>query len=156
MKRSALLGKTWLLIGALTLIATVCGDPRKPGTPTPTPTALPDEDAPDPSTITLPGTVIVRPKDKGYLSLTIESGGFKLSFYDVNKQLTAADVLRATARWNPKQKFGEEHSILNLTADRQSLKGVNFVQPPFPIRVFITLLNAQDVSVESYSVNFRP
>lgn len=128
-----------------------------PAKPTPPPTSdSGDEDAPDPSTITLPGTVIERPNDKGYLSLTLEGGSFKLSFYDKNKQPIAPDVARAATHWNPKQKFGEERAVMNLSSDGQSLKGNKFVQPPFPLRVFITLLSAEDVGVENHTVMFKP
>ena len=129
------------------------------GKPTPPPTAAADtgdEDAPDPSTIVLPGTVMERPQNKGYLSLTMEKGSFKLSFYDKNKHPVAPDVARAATRWNPKQKVGEERAVMNLSPDGQSLVGNKFVQPPSPIRVFITLLSAQDVGIENHSVVFKP
>jgi hypothetical protein len=125
--------------------------------PTPPPAAdSGDDEAPDPSTITLPGTVIERPNDKGYLSLTLEGGSFKLSFYDKNKQPVAPDVARAATHWNPKQTRGEVRAVMNLSSDGQSLKGNTFVQPPFPLRVFITLLSSEEVGVESHTVMFKP
>lgn len=132
--------------------------PRQPPTPTPTPTANSDddEDAIDPSKIVIPGTVLTRPDDKGYLSLTLEGGSLKLTFYNKDKQPVAPDVTRAAVRWNPKQTRGEEHAVLNPSSDGQSLKGNRFVQPPFPLQIFITLLNEQGIGVENYTVMFKP
>jgi hypothetical protein len=132
--------------------------PRRSPTPTPTPAANADddEDAIDPSKIVIPGTVLTRPDDKGYLSLALEGGSLKLTFYNKDKQPVAPDVARAAARWNPKQTQGEEHAVLNPDSDGQSLKGNRFVQPPFPLQIFITLLNEQGIGVENYTVMFKP
>lgn len=114
--------------------------------PTPTPT---------PEPIELPGTVFTR-KDGSYLTLTLEGGQFKLLFFNSTKQPMPANVPRATIRWNPKQKFGEQHAILNPTADGLALKGNVFVQPPFPIHLFVNLLTAEGTVSESFQANFRP
>ena len=126
-----------------------------PKTPTPTPPAS-DEEEVDPATITIPGTVIERPAGKGYLSLTLEGGTLKLNFYDAKKQAVAPDVARAAAHWQPKQKISEDRTVLNPTSDGQALLGAKFVQPPFPLTIFITLLNADGIGVENHTVVFRP
>ena len=129
-----------------------------PKTPTPTPAANADDEdeKPDPSTIPLPGTVIQRPGDKGYLSLTLQGGSLNISFYDKNKQPVVADVARARAHWQPKQQHEEENAILNPTSDGQSLQGNRFVAPPFPVRISLTLLSDKDGVVETESVLFKP
>jgi len=147
--------------GAIFLTSTIgrAAPPKsKPVAPPSTEAANSDDDdeAADPSKIVIPGTVLTRPGDKGYLSLTLEGGVLNLSFYNKNKQAIAPDVARAAVHWRPKQTHGEESGVLNLSAGSHSLKGNRFIQPPFPIQMFITLLNEQDVGVENYSLMFRP
>ena len=72
------------------------------------------------------------------------------------QQPIAPDVARAAARWYPKQKYGEERAVLNTGSDGVSLKANKFLQPPFPVQIFITLLSAEDVGVESHTVMFKP
>jgi len=130
--------------------------PPKGPTPTPVVNADDEDETPDPSTITLPGTVIQRPGDKGYLSLTLQGGSLKISFYDKNKQPVAPDVARARAHWQPKQVHAEENAILSPAGDGQSLVGNRFVAPPFPLRISLTLLSEKDGVVETDSVMFKP
>ena len=143
------------VLWATTSTALAVPQKSKPA-PTPAADAGSDEDAPDPATIVLPGFVVERPQEKGYLSLTLEAGALKISFYDKNKQPIAPDVARAAARWYPKQKYGEERAVLNTGSDGVSLKANKFLQPPFPVQIFITLLSAEDVGVESHTVMFKP
>ncbi len=114
--------------------------------PSPTPTPEPAD---------LPNTVFTRPDGK-LIGLTLDNGVFKMSFYDENKNPVPADVSRATVRWMPKQKFGEETSVLSVTGDGKALVGNKYVQPPFPVHVNVVLLTAEGNAVETYAGNFRP
>lgn len=165
MKFTAALSKVLVvvvsLLFALPVVAATSTPTKKKGsnvspkpTPAPTPTPIPTP-TPDPDAIVIPGTVLPR-KNGGFVSLTLEGGNFKLMFYDVKKQAIPAEAPKASARWNPKAKFGDDRTILLPTPDNAALKGSRFVKPPFPIIVYITLLNDQGTGTESFIFNFRP
>lgn len=90
------------------------------------------------------------------MSLTLDHGNFRLTFYDAKKQAVPAEASKAAARWNPKAKFGEDRTVLLPVEDNAALKGSRFVKPPFPILVYVTLLNEQGVDTENFVFNFRP
>lgn len=103
---------------------------------------------------TVPGNVVERKDGKGFLSLVIADGGFKLSFYDKDKKPTQCDVSKATARWRPNYKIGEERRVLNPAGDGMSLVSAD-VKPPYHFRLYLNLLSDKDEAVESYSFDFR-
>ena len=91
----------------------------------------------------------------GFLGLSVDNGTFKLSFYDENKKAVAADVTRATARWNASHKIGDDRTVLNPGPDGKSLIGGKPVRPPFVFKVFLTLLKGEGeeaAAVENYTV----
>lgn len=158
MKLNAALAKTLLMSASIGMVVPVRAAPSKPKTPTngakaPAPTPTPA--AVDPASIVIPGTVLER-KGGGYVSLTLEGGNFLLSFYDSKKSQVAPNAPRAAAHWNPKQKSGEDRTILTAKPDGSALKGARFVKPPFPIKVYITLLDVEGGGTENYIFNFRP
>lgn len=105
--------------------------------------------------IVIPGTVISR-KDGSFLSVTVDNNCFKLAFYDAKKKQQAPDVSRASIRWSPKNKKGDERRILNASGDGLTLVSPPPVQPPYSFRIYVTLLNESDEAVETHNTDFRP
>lgn len=102
----------------------------------------------------IPGVVAER-KNGGFIGVEIADGGFKLSFYDAKKKQIPCDVARATARWNPINKKGDERRVLNPSGDGKTLTCVR-VQPPYNFKLFITLLSEDGEAVESFpGLDFR-
>ena len=104
----------------------------------------------------IPGTVISRTNGT-FLSLTLVSGNFVLSFYDKKHKLMAIDVTRATARWpNNKTSLPKDYRTV-LNGSGTALVGQRPVLPPFNFPVSIVLLQGEGDDakvVESYSVTF--
>jgi hypothetical protein len=76
----------------------------------------------------------------GYLGIQIVDSTFKLSFYNSEKKPVVADVDRATLRWNPKYKVGEERLVLNPSADGKALESPKNVRPPYLFKLYLTLV----------------
>ena len=91
----------------------------------------------------------------GFLGLSIDGGGFKLSFYNAKKKPVAIDVASGVARWQPQQKKGNELAPLSPSGDGKALASSKVVQPPHIFKVFVTLFNAAGDAVENYTVDFR-
>lgn len=103
----------------------------------------------------IPGQTIVR-ENGTFLGLEVVGGNFKLSFYDQKKKPMAADVTRATARWNNTRGPGDNRTVLNSSGN--ALVGSKFVYPPYNFNLYITLLVGDDddsKAVESFVVPFR-
>lgn len=104
----------------------------------------------------IPGTVI--PRGNGtFLSLTVEGGYFKLSFYDAKKKVMAPDVTRASVRWPNTRGPGDNRTMLNRAGD--ALAGNKVVLQPFNFNAYLTLLSGEGdnvQAVESYVVKFNP
>lgn len=115
--------------------------------------ALEDQPAAASSEGALPGTVVPR-KNGTFLSLSIEGGSFKLSFFDKDKKPMAPDIARATVRWNPSYKVGDERRVLNPDSDGQAMVS-SAVRPPYRFKAYLTLLNEQGEGTESYVVDFK-
>lgn len=98
------------------------------------------------------GYEIARPSG-GFLGLQVVGGNFQLSFYDAKKKAVPVEARRATARWNPPQKFGSAFAVLNPNGDGSALVGNKFVRPPLNFIVYLTLLNDKGEAIESYPVN---
>ncbi len=103
------------------------------------------------------GTTIARANGH-FLGLKLESGKYKLTFYDKKKKPEKADVTRAIARWPNLQGPGDNRATLNVAGDGTYLTAPQFVRPPYVFKVFITLLSGegdQAVAVENYTIDFR-
>lgn len=101
---------------------------------------------------TITGIEIAR-SNGAYLGLALENGKFKLSFYDEKKKPVPVDVVRATARWDPKYKVGQEHAVLNPSADGMALESPKYVRPPFNFKIYIALLKEKEEDNEFYIVD---
>ena len=104
----------------------------------------------------IPGTVINR-SNGTFLSLTLVSGNFVLSFYDKKHKLMAIDVTRATARWpNNKTSLPKDYRTV-LNSSGTALVGSRPVLPPYNFSVTLVLLQGEGDDakvVESYTVPF--
>ena len=129
----------------------------KPATPPAKTTPAKKDEKKEVPLPTIPGTVINRPNGT-FLSLTVVSGNFVLSFYDKKHKLMAVDVTRATARW-PNMKSatpGQFRTVLNGSGT--ALVGQHPVFPPYTFNVFLTLLQGEGddaKAVENYTVAFK-
>lgn len=95
---------------------------------------------------------------KGYMGIQIVNSTFKLSFYDAKKKPIAPDVARATLRWDPKYKVGDERVVLNPS--EKALTSPKNIRPPYNFKLFITLFKepaegADPVVSENYTIDFR-
>lgn len=154
MKTNAAFLKSLLVVASLGLVAPTYA---KPPAKTPPAPAKQEETAKaegDEAEAVVPGTVIARTNGT-FLSVTVENNCFKIAFYDAKKKKMAADVSRASIRWNPKNKKGEERRILNPAGDGQSLEAPPPVQPPLNFRIYVTLLGENDVAMETYNTDFH-
>jgi hypothetical protein len=105
----------------------------------------------------IPGTVIDRPNGT-FLSLTVVSGNFVLSFYDKKHKLMGLDVTRASARWPNTRSASVQWNRTVLNGSGTALVGSKPVLPPFTFNVHLTLLkgDGDDAKVvEEYDVAFR-
>lgn len=129
----------------------------KPATPAAKTTPAKKEEKKEVPLPTIPGTVINRTNGT-FLSLTVVSGNFVLSFYDKKHKLMGVDVTRATARWpNTKSATpGQFRTVLNGSGT--ALVGQHPVFPPYNFNVFLTLLQGEGddaKAVETYTVPFK-
>lgn len=104
----------------------------------------------------IPGVVAAR-KNGGYIGIELADGGYKISFYDNDKKQVSCDVDRATARWNPSYKKGDERRVLILSDDGKTLiSNPPMIRPPYNFKLFISLLSAEGEVVESFpAIDFR-
>jgi hypothetical protein len=97
---------------------------------------------------------------KGYLGVKIESGVFKISFYDQDKKPAGIDVSGAVLRWPVNYQRNDERTMLTPAGDGKSLSSEKVVRPQSNYKLFITLLKTGDtgeqVAVENYVVDFAP
>jgi len=152
MKLNAALAKTLMMVASIGMVVPIvyaAPAKAKPGKQPDVPAAP----APGEAEIILPGTVINRPKG-GFLSVQVENGALKMTFYDEKKKIVAPDVDRVAARWNPKYKTGDERRVLIKSDDGMSLISP-VIRPPYNFKLFLTLLSADDKTVESYTIDFR-
>lgn len=154
MKSNAALVKSLLLIAPLALLVPLQAKPQGKVVSPQAPAAAAKDDSAE-ADVTLPGTVLVRPNGKGFLSLTIEGNGFKLAFYDAKKKQIPCDVAKAAARWRPNYKTTEDRKILLPSSDGKTLESSD-VRPPYNFKLFLTLLSEDGQAVESYgNIDFR-
>lgn len=169
MKFNAGLAKSLLMAASVGMVvpvvfANVVEIPANQPKPTPTPKPKPSkppvapEDtkagkaADDPSKIKLPGQVVARAKG-GFLSLAVENGKFVLRMYDAKKSQIPVEAARANARWRTNKTIHEEHTVLNPADDGKALVGMEYVQPPYNFKVYLTLLNGDGTAGEDYRID---
>ena len=105
--------------------------------------------------IELPG--IVQPRaNGGFLTVEVEGGKYKISFFDKDKKEMPADIARATARWDTNKKIHQDRTVLNLSEDGKTLRGIEFVSPPYTFKLFLTLLDSEGKAVENYVIQMHP
>jgi hypothetical protein len=102
----------------------------------------------------IPGQTIPRANGT-FLGLTLEDGKYLVRFYDAKKKPIAADVARASARWPNVHGPGDNRTVLNRSADGQSLLGAQFVRPPFAFKLFLTLIKDDGEAGETFVLDFR-
>ena len=106
---------------------------------------------------TIPGIVIQRKDEKGYLGLELADFKYKLTFYGEDKKPIQADVPRALFRWPRKNRSGTERYLLSAGSENSVLTSPRNVKPPHNFRLFIVLLNDDpETESETYVVQFRP
>jgi len=148
MKINAVLAKSLLLAASVGLVVPLLAKPPVKSAPAPAKQeeiAKPEGDAPE---ATIPGISAPRAKG-GFIGIEVDDSGFKLSFYDKDKKPVECDVARATARWRPSYKIGEEHRVLNPSGDGKTLTSTP-VRPPYNFRFALVLLNENGDAVDSF------
>lgn len=102
------------------------------------------------------GIVFNRP-DGTFLGLTLQTGKFKLAFYDKDKKPMPVNVLRAVARWPNVHGPGSNRTILNIAGDGTFMLSNQFVRGPYAFKLFIALVasEGEGAATENYSVYFR-
>jgi len=149
MKTNVAFAKSLLLVASFGLVLPMLAKPpAKPAAAKQEETAKTDEPEP-----TIPGRVINRANGT-FLSLTIENNALKLAFYDAKKKPMAADVARANAHWNPKNKKNEERRVLNSGGDGMTLVSAP-INPPYNFILYLNLLSENGDAVESFVVNYN-
>ena len=98
----------------------------------------------------------------GWLGLKVESGTFRLRFYDANKQPVAPDVPRAVLRWKSNRRIAREVVVLTPGGGPNLMTSERTVPPPFNFRLTIVLMRAStgdteadDAAAETIVVDFR-
>ena len=151
MKINAALAKTLLLVASTGMVIPMLAKP--PVAPTPAPakqdaTAKAKTDAEEPEP-TIPGFSTAR-ANGGFIGITIEGGCLKVAFYDSKKKQVDCDVARGLAHWHPKNTIAEERKALNPSGDGKTLVSP-VVQPPYNLKLFLTLLSEDGQVLESFS-----
>jgi hypothetical protein len=123
--------------------------PKPAPAPSPAPSApKPAEPAPK-----IEGVPIAR-QDGRWLGLAVEGGHLMLRFYDKDKKPEKTpDAHRATARWSPVGKSGDERAVLNPAGG--ALTAPQFVRPPLNFRVYLTLLDAEGKVIETVIADLK-
>ncbi len=156
MKINAALAKSLLLAASVGMVVPLlAAPPTKPAPTKPVPAkpapakqgeiAKPEGEKPE---ATIPGVSAPRAKG-GFIGVEVGDSGFKLSFYDKDKKPVDCDVARASVRWNPSYKHGEEHRVLNPSGDGKTLVSTT-VRPPYNFLFFLTLIGENGDAVESF------
>lgn len=155
MKINAAFLKSLLLVTPLVFALPLSAKPQ--GKTTPAPAAKEEAKAEgEEAEPTIPGYSMARRNASGgFIGLTMDGNGFKLSFYDAKKKPAPCDVARATARWRTNYKTSEEFKTLLPSGDGMTLVSSD-VKPPYNFKlVFLNLLSEDGTVLESYSFAFR-
>jgi hypothetical protein len=158
MKRNVCLLKPLLLAAVLGIAVPLpAGNTTPVSSPKPGVTKMTDANkntppAPEPK---IPGFAVAR-SSGGFLSILVEDGKFKVSFYDAKKKPAPVDVARATARWPVHYKVFDERTVLNPDPDGAVLTSPKFVRPPYTFKLYLSLfVEGSAEAVESYVIDFR-
>ncbi|HSI09864.1 MAG: hypothetical protein ACAH89_06665 [Rariglobus sp.] len=148
MKLNTAVAKSLLMAASIGMIVPLAAQtPAKPKTTKPAP-------APTEEPAKIEGVEIAR-NNGTFLGVTVDGPRLVVKFYKSDKKPMKADVARATARWNPVNKKGEERSVLNSTDGGLSLASTPTVKPPLVFMVYLTLLDAEGNAVESIVADLR-
>jgi hypothetical protein len=148
MKLNTAVAKSLLMAASIGMIVPLAAQtPPKPKTTKP---ASPPSEEP----AKIDGLEIAR-SNGTYLGVTVDGVRLVIKFYDKDKKPAKADVARASARWNPVNKKGEERSVLNSSDGGLSLASTPTVKPPLVFMVYVTLLDAEGNAVESFVADLR-
>lgn len=160
MKLNAALAKSLLMAASVGMVVPLIAQtPRRKDAPQQPAKLAAPKAAPAPAVpaeeaeIVLPGAVVTR-ANGGFLSLTIEGGHFKLSFYDAKKKPSASDAVRATGRWT-RLSTQDTHRGVFLPSGDFAMLANTFVQPPYNLKVYLSLIGADDAVIESHVIDFR-
>lgn len=151
MKYPAALTKSLLMAASIGMVVPVVAQtapkPPQPAKPTKPVTPAPEEEP------KVDGFEIKRPGG-GFLGVKAEGLRLVVKFYDEDKKPTEpAKVSRASARWNPVNKTGEERTVLNMEGGVLASPAV--LRPPYTFRVFLTLLDENGTALESHVIDAR-
>ena len=98
----------------------------------------------------------------GWLGLKVESGAFRLRFYDAKKQPMAPDVARAVLRWKSNRRLAREVAVLTPGGGSNLMTSERSVPPPYNFRLTIVLMRAStgdaeadEAAAETIVVDFR-
>ena len=147
------LGLALVLGFALSLSAQPVSVPA-PAAPVPVAPKLKDVPKPAEPAAKIEGIPLAR-QNGGWLGLAVEGGHFVLRFYDKDKKPAKADMPRATARWQPANKPGDQRAVLNPAGDGKALSAPQAVTPPLNFKVYLTLLDADENAAESFVADLR-
>jgi hypothetical protein len=145
MKLSAPLAKTLLMAASIGLVVPVLAQTPRPANPPAKGTGTEEE----PEVIG-----VVRPWAGGLMGLAVEGNAFVLRFYDAEKKPVPPAAARATVRWDPTNKAGQQRAVLN-PGGPDSLRSPSVVRPPLAFAAFITLLDAEGNSLGGHSFDLR-
>lgn len=151
MKLNASVAKSLLMAASIGMVVPLAAQtPAKPKPAKPAaPSAPADEEKPK-----VDGIEIARANGT-FIGAKVDGVRLVLKFYDKDKKPAAVDVARASARWNPVTKKGEERSVLNPDGSGNALVSTPTVQPPLVFVVYVTLLDSEGKGVESFIVDLR-
>jgi len=153
MKINAALAKTLLLATSMGMVMPLLAKP--PAKPAPAPAKQQETAKPEGEEAegTIEGISAPR-KNGGFIGITIDDSGFKLSFYDKKKKQVDCDVARAAATWQPKYRIPDERRVLTPSGDGKTLTSTP-VRPPYNFKLRLTLLSADDQAVETFVLDFH-
>jgi hypothetical protein len=97
--------------------------------------------------------------DRGFIGVQIVDAKFRLNFYDQDKEPVAPDVSRATLRWDPRYKIGQEQVVLIPGGGPNVLTSERVIRPPYLFKLFIVLVkdaaDGEEPILETHVIDFR-
>jgi hypothetical protein len=148
MKINGALAKTLLLVASTGMVMPMLAKPPAKSAPAPAKQEETAKAEGEEAEGAIEGVSAPR-KNGGFIGITVDENGFKLSFYDKKKKQVDCDVARAAVRWNPSYKIGEERRMLNPSGDGKTLTSPP-VRAPYNFRFTLVLLTESGDAVESF------